>query len=58
MWSNPQENADLVTFTEKILNGKLHCFCSDFQALRNGLKNFRPRLPYYFEWTRRVNQRN
>ena len=23
---NPQENADLVTFTEEILNGKLHFF--------------------------------
>ena len=24
MWPNPQETADLVTFTEEILNGKLH----------------------------------
>ena len=24
MWPNPQETADLVTFTEKIFNGKLH----------------------------------
>ena len=24
MRPNPQENADLVTFTEEILNGKLH----------------------------------
>ena len=24
MWPNPQEIADLVTFTEEILNGKLH----------------------------------
>ena len=23
MWPNPQEPADLVTFTEEILNGKL-----------------------------------
>ena len=28
MWPNPQETADLVTFTEKILNGKLHFLCS------------------------------
>ena len=28
MWPNPQETADLVTFTEKILNGKLHVLCS------------------------------
>ena len=24
MWPNPQENAHLVTFTEEILNEKLH----------------------------------
>ena len=24
MWPDPQETADLVTFTEEILNGKLH----------------------------------
>ena len=29
MWPNPQEIADLVTFTEKILNGKLYFLCSD-----------------------------
>ena len=28
MWPNPQSPADLVTFTEKIFNGKLHIFCS------------------------------
>ena len=27
MWPNPQETADLVIFTEEILNGKLH-FCA------------------------------
>ena len=27
MWPNPQETADLVTFTEEILNEKLH-FCA------------------------------
>ena len=26
MWPNPQETADLVTFTEEIFNGKLN-FC-------------------------------
>ena len=26
MWPNPLETADMVTFTEEILNGKLH-FC-------------------------------
>ena len=29
MWPNPQFPADLVTFTEKILNGKLHFLCSE-----------------------------
>ena len=29
MWPNPQETADLVTFTEEILNGKFHFSCSD-----------------------------
>ena len=29
MWPNPQETADLVTFAEKILNGKLHFLCSN-----------------------------
>ena len=28
MWPNPEEPADLVTFTEEILNGKLHFLCS------------------------------
>ena len=29
MWPNPQFPADLVTFTEEILNEKLHFLCSD-----------------------------
>ena len=28
MWPNPQETADLVTFTEEIVYGKLHFFCA------------------------------
>ena len=28
MWPNPQETADLVTFTEENLNGKLQFLCS------------------------------
>ena len=31
MWPNPQFPADLLTFTEKMLNGKLHFFCSVVQ---------------------------
>ena len=29
IWPNPQETANLVTFTEEILNGKLHFSCSN-----------------------------
>ena len=32
MWPNPQFPADLVTFTEEILNGRLHFLCSDPKA--------------------------
>ena len=28
MWPNPQETADLVTFTEEIINGKLYFLCN------------------------------
>ena len=35
MWPNPQEIADLVTFPEEILNGKLHFLRSVLSA-----KNF------------------
>ena len=28
MWSNPGETADLITFTEEILKGKLQFLCS------------------------------
>ena len=31
MWPNSQETADLVTFTEEILSGKLHFLCSAYQ---------------------------
>ena len=27
MWPNPRDTADLVTFTEEIVNGKLHVLC-------------------------------
>ena len=29
MWPNPQFPADLITFTEEILNAKLRFLCSD-----------------------------
>ena len=31
MWPNPQETADLLVFTEEILNEKLHLLCSYFR---------------------------
>ena len=33
MWPNPKETVDLVTFTEGILNGKLHFLCSNKKHL-------------------------
>ena len=30
MWPNPQFSADLVTFTEEMLSGKLHFLCGDW----------------------------
>ena len=37
MWLNLQETANLVTFTEKILNGKL--FCAVFNDVQKGIVN-------------------
>ena len=34
MWPNPQFLADLVTFTEKIVNWKLHFLCSGISFLK------------------------
>ena len=36
MWPNPQFPVDLVTFTEEILNWKLHFFCSAAPFSKNG----------------------
>ena len=33
MWPNPQETPDSVTFTEEILNGKLHFLCSGLHVV-------------------------
>ena len=38
MWPNPQKAADSVTFTEEILNGKLHFLCIE---MGNGLFFFK-----------------
>ena len=37
MWPNPQETADLVTFTEEIPNEKLHFLCSVSSVYNNWL---------------------
>ena len=37
MWPSPQETVNLVTFTEEILNEKLHFLCSNTKA-KNGEK--------------------
>ena len=34
MWSNPQFSADLFTFSEEILNGKVHFLFSDFSEIQ------------------------
>ena len=34
MWRIPQKIADFVTFTEEILNGKLHFLCSVYLPIR------------------------
>ena len=34
MWPNPQFSADLVTFSEEILNGKLHFLSSEYSELK------------------------
>ena len=42
MWPNPQETADLVTYTEEILNWKLNLLCSatlPWQAVANHVLN-------------------
>ena len=44
MWSNPQETADLVTFTEEIFNGKLHYLCSVHLKTKFNV-NLNPLLP-------------
>ena len=45
MWPNPQETADLITFIENILNGKLHFLCIEtplgyFYCMKVGVKVF------------------
>ena len=39
MWPNSLETADLLTFIEETLNGKLHFLCSDWKAVINESNN-------------------
>ena len=43
---NPQEIADLVTFTEEILNGKLHFLCSGTIFLLGSVGKAIKNIPY------------
>ena len=56
MWPNPQETVDLVTFTEEILNGKLHFLsraCKRFAHFFGffiQLIHFMPLIFLYISW--------
>ena len=51
MWPNPQVPADLVTFTEEILNEKLHFLCSVVRVHIDGtLKSILPNHSRKFVW--------
>ena len=45
MWPDPQIPADLVTFTEEILNRKLHFFVQCKMALLTELERFYEEIP-------------
>ena len=51
MWPNPQETVGLFTFTNKILNGKLHFFCSVNSAC---LPNGQEKLFGKFAWNGQI----
>ena len=44
MWPNPQDTADLVTFTEEIINRKLHFLCSLHKTLMYQPRSLTPWL--------------
>ena len=48
MWPNPQVPADLVTFTEETLNGKVHSLCS--ASKYGNIENLWAALPSRFQW--------
>ena len=49
MWPNLQFPVDLVTFTEEILNGKLHFLCSFNQVIIvDAIKLFSTKITFSF----------
>ena len=52
MWPNPQETADLVTFTEEILNEKLQFLWSDFwfKKIEEVIHVYEGTRDNYFNW--------
>ena len=50
MWPNPQETADLVTFTEETLNGKLHFLCSAYAQVSNHVDFFYCGGDFFKNW--------
>ena len=53
MRPNPQETTDLVTFTEEILNGKLHFLCSG--ATEMPIKTMNLNLDHHHQPTKEEN---
>ena len=50
MWPNPQISAYLVTFTEEILNGKLHVLCSVLTDIKHFPFSKSMDPPLVFSW--------
>ena len=38
MWPNPQETADMLTFSEEIFNRRLHFLCSAINYVQNWIQ--------------------
>ena len=56
MWPNPQFLTDLVTFTEEILNGKLHFLCSVLTSISSEIEV--SKSPYSVEMRENAKQKN
>ena len=54
MWPNPQDTADLVTFTKEIFNGKFHFLCNAYSGPEeavNILWNKKKHWKYVLLWS-------